>query len=770
MNRIKPIKLALLALSFALITLLISSAAANEKTDMKKFEESLKEADNFFNEGMNIKKSGAEKKKYKKQFKQALEIYSDIRKELYDPADMRIKLSGEISRYISGGYGTDSQFAEDIVTAEITILPPILYRTAALTLSDIVSDDGLFFPPLIRLSEDNFKEYQKALSIPPFSNKKTGSVSPKSELSPKGVKLEKENFNRILNSPLAQQFYINAKLSNIRKTVAEIGDAQSADDLYRLGNAMLLEMFYKRLEEALTSYRKAQEKIQSVAHPPQYTEALKYMERIEEAKKSSPAIRDRQRCTDAEGQKPKGLELPLNFDWERVDILKKAVEDSLKFSKLPLLEGIPEGKAAWKAGRIVEKNIKKSRSLMFAEYRQLVQTNRYFNILPISEEIISVFKKAVETDKDNAYYHLKLGNAYRMLAFNLLINQLDEANEHFIGTGVTVFPKWKYSPKNEKEKIDLSTVNELLGNAFNEYKAVLQLSPELGERVLGIFYLSLISINPSFAQNALDCLNRAGNNEYALLAKEYAGQLIERAAAEQTHLKFAKDFKDMSGQIKDAYVKMPQNSEFKTFAKSIMSERSFSEIFAYLTRKRAIKRAVYEKWISMLEQNKTIDENNPYISLLQGYLTQKKGMTLSMGAALGAVGESLSFQARSVSDLNLLNLSVERPSKENFDAYALEKGGKLAEHYKRTYSGNVNIVVKRYNEKDLLEAVQILSLTAVKNPDLALAQFYLGRAYSLLCVYYASQEEHLSDKNTVAKYEKLAQDTFKQYVVLSEGE
>ena len=737
--------------------------------DTADFKQKLAEANKFYNEGLKIKKSGAKKKLYKKQFKQALNIYSDIRKKLYKPADMRIGLSDRISQYISGGmYSIDSQFAENIVTVETTMLPPILYRQAALTLRDITTNDGLFLPPIIRLSKDNFKEYQKALFIPSSPTEENTDASKKTELSQNNQTLKKENFNRILNSPLAQKFYINIKLSNIRKKITELGDAQSGADLYRLGNAMLLEMFYKRLDEALTSYRKAQEKIQSVTHPPQFIKALKYMESVEEAKKTSPAIRDRQRFVTSTGQKPKELELPADFDWENAGALKKAVEDSLKFAALPLPENIPEGKASWKAGRIVEKNIKKSRSLMFAEYRQLIQTSRHFNILPISEEIISTFEKAVETDKENTHYHLKLGNIYRLLALNVLRNQITEANEHFIGTGLS-FPKWTYSPKNKKEKIDLSTVNDLLNSAFAEYKEVLRLSPELGERALGIFYLSLITVKPDLAQNALNHLNKAGADENTLLAKEYAGQLIERAAAEQRHLKFPKELREMSDRIKNTYDKIPENSELKPFAKSIMSERTFSEIFAYLTKKSAAKNSTYDKWSNKLEDNKTFDSNNPYLSLLQGYLSQRKAMNLGFKATLSAVGESFSLQARAVSDLKTFDLSGERPSKENFDSYALKKGKKLAEYYKRSYSGIVNLMVKRYNEKGLLKAAEIISGAAAKNPDLALAHFYLGRTYSLLSVYYASQKEHIADKAAINKYNRLAQDTFTQYVILNES-
>ncbi|MCK5357807.1 MAG: hypothetical protein KAJ48_05370, partial [Elusimicrobiales bacterium] len=521
--------------------------------------------------------------------------------------------------------------------------------------------------------------------------------------------------------------------------------------------------------EALTSYRKIQEKIQRVAHPPQFIKSIGYMKTIGKAKITSSAIRDRQRFVDATGQKPQNLELPADFDWEDVGVLKKAIKDSLKFAALPLPDNIPEGKAAWKAGRIVEKNIKKSRSLMFAKYRQLVETNRHFNILPISKEIISTFEKAVEMEKNNPSHHLMLGNVYRLLALDILRNQINEANEHFIGTKLS-FPKWTYYPKNKKEKIDLSAVNELLNNALKEYKAVLRLSPELGERALGIFYLSLITINPNFAQNALNHLNKAGNDENTLLAKEYAGQLIERAQAEQTHLKFPKEFRDMSDQIKSAYDKLPENSELKPFAKLIMSERTFSEIFAYLTRKNAAKNSTYDIWSNKLEENKTFDSSNPYLSLLQAYLSQRKAMNLGFKATLSAIGESFSLQAQAVSNLNIFDLSGERPSKENFDAYALKKGKKLAKHYKGSYAGNVNIMVKRYKEKDLLKAAEILNNAVEKNPDLALAHFYLGRTYALLSVYYSSQEKHIAEKATINKYNKLAQDTFTQYVILSESE
>ncbi|MFH1618367.1 MAG: hypothetical protein ABIG11_00525, partial [bacterium] len=173
---VSAVLMLLLAVSFPSAEASARGSVDKKNTDIEGFEQKLNEANKYYAEGLRIQESGAKKKLYKKQYKEALDIYSELRKELNDPVDGRIQLSGEISTYISQMYNIDSQFAEDIAAVEVTALPQILYRNAAMTLQDITQGGGLFLPPLVRMP-DNRKDYKKALSVPASPGAGNGAPS-----------------------------------------------------------------------------------------------------------------------------------------------------------------------------------------------------------------------------------------------------------------------------------------------------------------------------------------------------------------------------------------------------------------------------------------------------------------------------------------------------------------------------------------------------------------------------------------------------------------
>ena len=645
-----------------------------------------------------------------------------------------IQKKAALRRALADGLGShltqpqwQGEMVEEMLSTEITVLPQVLYTQATLTFLDITRGYDLFLPPLILLPEKTFKKYQSAWGTPAAGAPENLAVS---SAAPASLLFADKSFSRktyylILNSPTAQKDFIDAEWARLQAKINELSVTDPSDPAvhFNMGNAYLLSEFYTRLNNCLSYYRQAQLMIPKIVNTPTYPGLQVFRSQMNKA------------TTDAECAR---IPLPPMID-------ENLAVDSFEFARI---------------GDKIKEAISRERMEGLNQFKKLTDPIYNFDLLPITEPILSAFRQAAELKRDNAGYRLRLGNIYRIMGLKSLNDQLGSINTHHLGYEWNNQPDWKYDPINENAAVDLTEARGFFSKALAEYQAVEKLDPKLGRRALGIYNLSQLSLNPGLAQTAISDLLSAGEDEASLLALEYAYYLLERLQMEEPYLGISVDYKGAFDLAIETYKKIPDPASLKPLGASLLGEGILSRVLSQ-TRKRIIDKETYTNLASKLEEAKPLDPDNPYIDLLQGYMYFRRGTTMSVEDSLSVIMSSFAMAGQHM----FATVPKSLESREKLESYADAKGKQLEEEVEREFGFNNEIVVRKYRPEDFKKAVEIYQAAVAKNPDLAMSYYYLGRAYAVLGLYYSAQQQ--KDEAQIKQYRQLAQDALKKYLLLS---
>lgn len=744
----------------SLLMFLFSVPAFADEIDLAALENEWKEANQYYEQAQQIRKEKGEggflqARPYQKEFDEAKNRYQKIIKTLMGRVYLRNQVADKISGVAQGQPQWQGELVEEMLSAELTILPQILYSRAVLTFNDITQDYDLFLPSLTIVPEKNHGKYREG-----WGAVAVDTVAGGAKVAPEGVNIfssktfDQEIYYKILGSPKAQKELVATEQTALQAKISELqsGDLNDAANSYNLGNAYLLEAFYKRLKRCLNNYRKAQSLIPRITYPPRHAELLAFRGKILKIKIRS--------------------ELPTEVTMENMVQFKEQAAAYLEYAKVPLPKGIDESTdtESFEFARLLEKfrdTITNERKEILAVFKELVTPIYYFNELKVDDEVLSVYQQAVALKKDNVSYHLRLGNLYRIQALSKLTKLQARVNYYHLGFEWNNQPDYKYHPKDENAPVDLAEVKALFDKALAEYQIVEQLSPLVGKRALGIYYLSQISLNPDLALTALENLKAAGEDDLSLLALEYAYCQIDRARREIGYLGFSDDLSDSFNLAVAAYSKIPADSKVKVIAASFLSENFLFQVLSK-TNKRITDKGTYSECVTKLNEAKTLDPQNPYIGLLQGYLTFKRGTTLSVQDALSVLMSTFAMFGQHMVMMGDMMLEMQKVDDENYtrddlEAYADEQGRKMEEQFEKEFGYGNEMIVGKYDVNDFIKAEEIYKEIVENHPSLASAYYYLGRTYSVMGLYYSVQK----DQEKAAQYKGLAQDSLKKFLLLS---
>ena len=665
---------------------------------------------------------------------------SDLQKKV----GLRRALADRLSSHLTQPQW-QGEMVEEMLSTEITVLPQILYARATLTFLDITRGYDLFLPPLILLPEKNLQKYQSAWGTPAAGapeNLVAGSSAPASLLFA-DKSFSRKTYYLILNSPAAQQDFIDAEWAKLQAKINELSVTDPSDPAvhFNMGNAYLLSEFYTRLNNCLSNYRQAQLMIPKIINTPTYTSLQAFRSQMNK------------------------LKFKEELNWDDPAQVKEQAAAYVECAKLPLPPVVDEnmGVDSFEFARIgdkIKETISRERMEGLNQFKKLTDPIYNFDLLPITEPILSAFRQAAELKRDNAGYRLRLGNIYRIMGLKSLNDQLGSINTHHLGYEWNNQPDWKYDPINENAAVDLTEARGFFSKALAEYQAVEKLDPKLGRRALGIYNLSQLSLNPGLAQTAISDLLSAGEDEASLLALEYAYYLLERLQMEEPYLGISVDYKGAFDLAIETYKKIPDPASLKPLGASLLGEGILSRVLTQ-TRKRIIDKETYTNLASKLEEAKPLDPDNPYIDLLQGYMYFRRGTTMSVEDALSVMMSSFAMAGQHM----FATVPKSLESREKLESYADAKGKQLEEEVEREFGFNNEIVVRKYRPEDFKKAVEIYQAAVAKNPDLAMSYYYLGRAYAVLGLYYSAQQQ--KDEAQIKQYRQLAQDALKKYLLLS---
>ena len=753
-------------LSLFVILLFITPVFA---LDVSTYEQDWKDANSLYEQALKIQKEKGEggflrAAPYEKEYDSAKAKYRKIIKELRNESAVRRIAASELDDMLTGLLLMQSDFLEEMISTEITILPQVLYRSAAVTFYDITKNNDLFLPPLILLPERNWQKYGSAvgdLSVSAPEVTTATALVRTSVFSDKSF--GKANYYKMISSVNWQTDFITSELVEIgdKITKLESKDSNNPENLNRIGEAYLLKAFYKRLSDCLYYYQQARALVPKITYTPTYTRLMIFRSKITGVKKAAS--------------------IPEEMDLKKTKYLRDKAKEYIEIAKIPLLKEFEEkfvkdfnpadSYASSNVRDRLRKNgdlVKRERESAFDTFEKLVSEIYNFGLLKIDSATLDVFKQAADYDSGNPHYRLRLGNIYRIQALRKLADDLKQANVYHAGLNWMNQPEWKYKPKDENAAIDLSTVRGLLNKALYEYKAVEKLSPELGNRALGIYYLGLISFNPANADRALTYLGKTTDDK-GLFALEYANYLVSRASNEEKYISFSDELKNnaYSGAVA-AYQKIPVESNLKQLGATLLGEDYLAWVMAKMRESGGKTKERYGECIAKLQQARSIDPDNPYIYVSEGYMLYRRGTALSVGDALSLIGESLSmgvrgfmFTASFLSEAG--RVDEDKYTTQDFDKWVDQEGEKMEREMKETMGSGNEMIVRKYDPNDFLKAVDVYNTAIAKNPELAISYYYLGRTYTMLSVYYLAKDQAAQAK----QYQPLAKAAFKNFLKLS---
>lgn len=667
------------------------------------YEQVLKDAEAAYAVAMKIKAEKGEgaifqERPYQKDLDKAKRLYWQIIDEQRGSVALRRKLADNIDRIITLPQW-QGEYLEEMLSAEIALLPPVLYANAALTYRDLSKGPELFLPPLVEIADKN-KEAWGGGPVPAAGGGTSAAVKP---AVPAGLSFDKATFDLILNSGIAQEKYINGQFS-------------------RAGEAPLFQAFYNRLNAALSYYRQAQGLIPKIVNSPNFTDLQLFKARMARIKLPEEFIRYE--------------DIDQNFDR-----LREQAAALVECVKVPLPRQVaenmdPEGFDFARLDGKYKDIISREREALLNQFKTMTKAIYYFNLFDLTPEMLAA---------------LEPGTGERITGLRKLTEILSAANEYRLGYQWNNQPDCRYLPRNGNAALDLSEVKARFGRAQAAYQA------SGDKRGLGLLYLSQIAFDPQAAGLAVSNLKAAGEDAESLLALEYAYCLMDRAQNDPVNYNLAIE----------TCRKIPAASDLRAVGSAFLGQEILFKVLAK-TNERIINKGTYTECVAKLEEAKPLDPDNAYLDLLQGYFTFRRGTTMSVEDALSVMAASLMMGVKHVmvaTDFmsEAKGLQGDPKAYEKMEGWADAKGKQLEEEYEKEFGFNNEIVVRKYVPEDFLQAVAAYQRALSKDPKLAMAYYYLGRAYAVLGLYYSVQK----DQAKADQYKALAQESLKKFLLMS---
>ncbi|MFH2034224.1 MAG: hypothetical protein ABIJ26_05930 [Candidatus Margulisiibacteriota bacterium] len=698
---------------FCSLVLLLSAHSFSQEIDIASLKQMLKDAD--------------ASREYEGDLNKARKDYSDIVDQLSKMVRVRRAAFNQVEQGITMPKW-QGEMLEEMLSAELTVLPQILYTNATITFYDIARGYDLFLPPELVIPDKTAKKYKESWGIINTSAD-AGVPTDAQALVPSFSTdiFDRKTYYNIINSPAAQKEYMAARWSDVKLKIDELSGKTDTASLSNLGNAYLLDEFYKQLNLAINSYRDAQAMATQIINPSLYTQLMDFRSKMARIKISEK------------------LPTTSEMNMDNLHLLRDQAAAYIECAAIALPPEVAEDADTESVSFTLvsdkyKDQISRERIDGLNRFRQMVSPVYYFNLLNVDSRTLSCFKQALAVEPGNAFLHNRVGNLYRIMGLKKITEQLEKANYYHLGYEWNNQPDWKYKPRDENAAIDLSEAKELFGQALKEYLIVEKLNDDLGKRALGIYHLSFISLDPSAAELAISFLQEAGTEDTSLFALEYGYYLTDVTRNDMTYLQFPASLENAFSMAQETYLRIPAASDLKPVGASLLGQDILLRVAAR-SRKRVLDKDTYTKLAAELEQAKQLDPDNPHTELLQGYMYFRRGTNMS--------------EMKKVDDNNYTG--------DRFEAYADEKGRQLEEEFEKEFGFNNEMVVKKYEPEDLQQAVKIYNDVAAKTPELAATYYYLGRAYSVLGLYYSVQKDEVRAK----EYKDLAIENLKKFLLMS---